>query len=107
MLKKFLSAALGALLLIGLTAGCNDETVSKEGVKEFLNVSYDPTRELFAAYNDKFKPHWKEVSGEDVILNQSHGGSGKQVSVHSARRVPALRRWHGAREVSSSRDRLS
>lgn len=44
----------------------------------FLNVSYDPTRELYADYNKAFKKYWKEKSGQDVNLKQSHGGSGKQ-----------------------------
>src|SRR3974390_483860 len=43
-----------------------------------LNVSYDPTRELYQAYNEAFVKHWKEKTGEDVKINQAHGGSGKQ-----------------------------
>jgi sulfate transport system substrate-binding protein len=43
-----------------------------------LNVSYDPTRELYEEYNKEFAKHWKEKSGEDVQIKQSHGGSGKQ-----------------------------
>lgn len=43
-----------------------------------LNVSYDPTRELYEDYNPVFARHWKEKTGEDVTINQSHGGSGKQ-----------------------------
>jgi sulfate/thiosulfate transport system substrate-binding protein len=43
-----------------------------------LNVSYDPTRELFADYNAAFARHWKQKTGQDVKINQSHGGSGKQ-----------------------------
>ena len=43
-----------------------------------LNVSYDPTRELYADYNKAFAAHWKEKTGEDVAIRQSHGGSGKQ-----------------------------
>lgn len=43
-----------------------------------LNVSYDPTRELYQDYNEAFKKHWKETKGEDVEIKQSHGGSGKQ-----------------------------
>jgi sulfate transport system substrate-binding protein len=43
-----------------------------------LNVSYDPTRELYTAYNALFAKHWQEKSGEAVTVNQSHGGSGKQ-----------------------------
>ncbi|MGN0642359.1 MAG: sulfate ABC transporter substrate-binding protein [Huintestinicola sp.] len=42
------------------------------------NVSYDPTRELYAAYNEIFAAHWKELTGQDVEITQSHGGSGKQ-----------------------------
>lgn len=45
---------------------------------EITNVSYDPTRELYAAYNELFAAHWKETSGQDVTITQSHGGSGKQ-----------------------------
>lgn len=43
-----------------------------------LNVSYDPTRELYHAYNQAFARHWKETTGEDVVIRQSHGGAGKQ-----------------------------
>jgi sulfate transport system substrate-binding protein len=50
------------------------------GAKEIklLNVSYDPTRELYAEYNAAFAKYWKAKSGDDVTVNQSHGGSGKQ-----------------------------
>ena len=43
-----------------------------------LNVSYDPTRELYAEYNEAFAKHWKEKTGDTVKVDQSHGGSGKQ-----------------------------
>jgi sulfate/thiosulfate transport system substrate-binding protein len=43
-----------------------------------LNVSYDPTREFYEAYNDLFAKHWKEKTGQEVKVQQSHGGSGKQ-----------------------------
>jgi sulfate transport system substrate-binding protein len=43
-----------------------------------LNVSYDPTRELYTEYNTAFAKYWKAKSGDDVTINQSHGGSGKQ-----------------------------
>src|SRR4051812_11314246 len=43
-----------------------------------LNVSYDPTRELYEDYNKAFAKYWKQKSGEDVTIKQSHGGSGKQ-----------------------------
>lgn len=43
-----------------------------------LNVSYDPTRELYAEYNAAFAKHWKGRTGDTVSVKQSHGGSGKQ-----------------------------
>lgn len=45
---------------------------------EILNVSYDPTREFYEEYNELFARHWKEKTGQDVSIKQSHGGSGKQ-----------------------------
>jgi sulfate transport system substrate-binding protein len=45
---------------------------------ELLNVSYDPTRELYQEYNKAFISHWKAETGEDLVIRQSHGGSGKQ-----------------------------
>ena len=43
-----------------------------------LNVSYDPTRELYAEFNAAFAKHWKAKTGQDVTIKQSHGGSGRQ-----------------------------
>ena len=43
-----------------------------------LNVSYDPTRELYVEFNAAFAKHWKAQTGQDVTIKQSHGGSGKQ-----------------------------
>lgn len=43
-----------------------------------LNVSYDPTRELYTEYNAAFAKHWQAKTGDQVKINQSHGGSGKQ-----------------------------
>jgi len=43
-----------------------------------LNVSYDPTRELYQDFNPLFAKHWKEKTGESLTIKQSHGGSGKQ-----------------------------
>ncbi len=48
------------------------------GARELLNVSYDPTRELYLEYNTAFSKHWKATTGEVVSIKQSHGGSGKQ-----------------------------
>ncbi|HWM89202.1 MAG TPA: sulfate ABC transporter substrate-binding protein [Thermoanaerobaculia bacterium] len=45
---------------------------------ELLNVSYDPTRELYQDFNAAFAKHWKEKSGQELKVQQSHGGSGKQ-----------------------------
>ena len=45
---------------------------------ELLNVSYDPTRELYQDYNPAFAKYWKDKTGDDVVIKQSHGGSGKQ-----------------------------
>lgn len=46
--------------------------------QELLNVSYDPTRELYGQFNAAFVQHWKNQTGESVTIKQSHGGSGKQ-----------------------------
>jgi len=43
-----------------------------------LNVSYDPTRELYKDYNEAFISHWKKTTGHSLVIKQSHGGSGKQ-----------------------------
>jgi len=43
-----------------------------------LNVSYDPTRELYQDFNAAFARHWKAKTGDNVVVKQSHGGSGKQ-----------------------------
>ena len=45
---------------------------------EILNVSYDPTREFYAEYNEAFAKYWKGKTGDDVKVSQSHGGSSKQ-----------------------------
>jgi sulfate transport system substrate-binding protein len=45
---------------------------------EIINVSYDPTRELYTEYNKAFQTYWKAKTGQEVSITQSHGGSGKQ-----------------------------
>ncbi|WP_147536228.1 sulfate ABC transporter substrate-binding protein [Bacillus marasmi] len=55
----------------------NEKTTKKEPV-ELLNVSYDPTRELYQEFNQEFAKHWEKESGQKVTIQQSHGGSGKQ-----------------------------
>ena len=52
--------------------------VLQAGEITLLNVSYDPTREFYAEYNEAFAKYWKEKTGDTVTVNQSHGGSSKQ-----------------------------
>ena len=52
--------------------------VSAQTSVALLNVSYDPTRELYAEFNGAFIKHWKAKTGQDIAVKQSHGGSGKQ-----------------------------
>lgn len=71
----------GFIFSMGLMSGCGGENSAgiSQSKAEFLNVSYDPTRELYAAYNEKFHDHWTTELGKgEVSFNQSHGGSGKQ-----------------------------
>jgi sulfate transport system substrate-binding protein len=85
--KKTLALAATAVLTLGALTGCGGSSDSgdsasgggsKDEVVEITNVSYDPTRELYAAYNEIFESYWKDKTGQDVIVTQSHGGSGKQ-----------------------------
>ena len=64
------------LKLIILLAGSLAVAQAKD--IKLLNVSYDPTRELYQDYNAEFAKHWKEKTGDTVNVQQSHGGSGKQ-----------------------------
>src|SRR3954453_15459045 len=73
-LKKWLSAAAAALAVATSVV----PQANAAGTVTLLNVSYDPTRELYEAYNTAFAKYWKEKTGQDVKINQSHGGSGKQ-----------------------------
>ncbi len=68
-----------ALSLVGCSkSGGDAATASSEGAVTLLNVSYDPTRELYADFNTAFAKHWEAKSGKKVTVKQSHGGSGKQ-----------------------------
>jgi len=67
-MKNFLSICLATTVV--LSAGAKEI--------KLLNVSYDPTRELYADYNAAFAKYWKAKTSDDVIISQSHGGSGKQ-----------------------------
>jgi sulfate/thiosulfate-binding protein len=53
-------------------------TKGKGGTVKLLNVSYDPTRELYQGVNKAFAAYWKQETGQEVIIEQSHGGAGKQ-----------------------------
>jgi sulfate/thiosulfate transport system substrate-binding protein len=64
--------------LIGLVAVWPLSGVSAQKSVTLLNVSYDPTRELYEDFNAAFAKYWKTKSGENVTVRQSHGGSGKQ-----------------------------
>lgn len=71
----------GAVLLLISITGCGsdmDSVIKGNGKIELLNVSYDPTREFYTEYNKLFCEYWKERSGQEVIVTQSHGGSGSQ-----------------------------
>ncbi|EIT68291.1 MULTISPECIES: sulfate ABC transporter substrate-binding protein [Hydrocarboniphaga] len=68
MLKKLIAAGLIAALPV----------VAQAASSELLNVSYDPTRELYKNINSAFIAQWKQQSGDTLKIQQSHGGSGKQ-----------------------------
>jgi len=72
--RRFISRLLSALVLAsaGLSTLASAQSVS------LLNVSYDPTRELYVEFNAAFSKYWKAKTGQDVTIKQSHGGSGKQ-----------------------------
>jgi sulfate/thiosulfate-binding protein len=68
---------LSALLLLAVVAAALPVAPAHAQVA-LLNVSYDPTRELYKDFNDAFARHWKEKTGQTLSVRQSHGGSGKQ-----------------------------
>lgn len=102
-MKKQLATLLAVTALgIGVLSGCGVSAASNStgsssdsaGAIEITNVSYDPTRELYAAYNDLFAKHWKEEKGQDVSVVQSHGGSGKQaLEVANGLQADVLLAW--------------
>jgi sulfate/thiosulfate-binding protein len=74
MFHKVTRRVAGAALLLGLSLG----PAFGQAQISLLNVSYDPTRELYLDFNAAFAKQWKEKTGEIVTIKQSHGGSGKQ-----------------------------
>ncbi|MBR5649362.1 sulfate ABC transporter substrate-binding protein [Pseudobutyrivibrio sp.] len=84
-MKKVITLGLVLTLAASVVTGCGKSSSAKEnegsssnGVIELTNVSYDPTRELYASYNELFAKHYEEEFGQKVEITQSHGGSGKQ-----------------------------
>jgi sulfate/thiosulfate-binding protein len=65
-------------LLVGLVSSVLSAGALAKDIT-LLNVSYDPTRELYAEYNAAFSKYWQEKTGDKVTVNQSHGGGGKQI----------------------------
>lgn len=73
------TAVSGSIVLLALASGAGPAT-AQDAPKPvtLLNVSYDPTRELYEDFNQQFATYWKGKTGQDVKIRQSHGGSGKQ-----------------------------
>lgn len=83
---------MSVLILAGVATGCQQEPSSNQRAEvaiststgttapsvKLLNVSYDPTRELYREFNEIFAKYWKQETGQDVAIEQSHGGAGKQ-----------------------------
>ena len=65
---RSLAAVLVLLSGVTLLSGCGSSGGADRG-KEILNVSYDPTRELYKEYDAAFTKHWKETTGENVIVH--------------------------------------
>ncbi len=78
----FFSAISALLLSSGLvlaqTSGVSNARLAPAKEVSLLNVSYDPTRELYQDFNKAFAGYWKEKTGQSLTIRQSHGGSGKQ-----------------------------
>jgi len=70
--------AVAALVVTGLTATQTPRVIAQDKPIELLNVSYDPTRELWKALNEAFTKQYEQTTGRKVIIKQSHGGSGSQ-----------------------------
>jgi ABC-type sulfate transport system substrate-binding protein len=75
--RDFINVSTRAGLALAL-AGSALVAVAQPAPVTLLNVSYDPTRELYVDYNKAFAAYWKGKTGQEVSIKQSHGGSGKQ-----------------------------
>src|SRR3984885_15633912 len=69
---------LGRAALLSASAVLLGAPLAQAASVSILNASYDPTRELDVNYNTEFARYWKAKTGDDIRINQSHGGSGKQ-----------------------------
>lgn len=77
-LATFLAASSLAMVISGCSSSEQNSSGSTNKSINLLNVSYDPTRELYEEFNASFSKEWKEETGQNVKIQQSHGGSGKQ-----------------------------
>ncbi len=78
-LLKFAAAATQLAAVSAVSLGAfSTGAWAQQPAATLLNVSYDPTRELYVEYNAAFSKYWKAKTGQDVTIKQSHGGSGKQ-----------------------------
>ena len=75
--RRLLGAGAGALALLAQLPLASPARGQGRDI-QLLNVSYDPTRELYVEFNKAFAAHWKGRSGDNVTVRQSHGGSGRQ-----------------------------
>lgn len=76
-MKKIIVLGLVTVLAAGVLTGCKSGSSTDDSI-ELTNVSYDPTREFYEAYNEEFAKYYKDKTGKEVTVTQSHGGSGKQ-----------------------------
>ncbi|HEX8667936.1 MAG TPA: sulfate ABC transporter substrate-binding protein [Allosphingosinicella sp.] len=76
--RRLLALALPLLLPVAACSGGDEGSKGKGGQIQLLNVSYDPTRELYRDINAAFARQWQEKTGQRVTFRMSHGGSGKQ-----------------------------
>ncbi|MBP1995266.1 sulfate ABC transporter substrate-binding protein [Paenibacillus eucommiae] len=77
MLKRTSLLVLIVITSLTILTACGSKKEAAQNI-EFLNVSYDPTRELYDNYNKAFAKYWLDKTKENVTFKQSHGGSGKQ-----------------------------
>ena len=73
--RRFVSAF---VLAVAMLIACGPSPTAAADSAKLLNVSYDPTRELYSDFNKVFSDYWQKKTGQPVDVQQSHGGSGKQ-----------------------------